>query len=159
MKKGKFMKKLAKELAKNGVCVNMVNSEASQPTFIQNTTTEIIDEDVQQNESYLKKKSQEVVQNDIALENWCRRLERVEKRIDKVEKYISHVNEKVSHMKQKIALIFDLIRQMGYSAGVVDRCMSNKDMLIAWKRHAKKQMKKQNSQIPMIKQWKGGDKS
>lgn len=164
MKKNKkFIKDIVKELKKNGVNLDMHNPEVRQPALGQTSINEVTAEDGGQEKSYMEMKSQEGFQNDIAFSNWCRRVEALEKRLYKMEKYTVRIDEKVAHVKQQLTLIMNIVRQIGYSAGVVDLYTSNKKMLNKWRKHAKKEIKRRSSpqlsgKDSSYKQWKGGDK-
>lgn len=164
MKKNKkFIKDIVKELKKNGVNLDMHNPEVRQPALGQTSINEVTAEDGGQEKSYMEMKSQEGFQNDIAFSNWCRRVEALEKRLYKMEKYTARIDEKVAHVKQQLTLIMNIVRQIGYSAGVVDFYTSNKKMLTKWRKHAKKEIKRRSSpqlsgKDSSYKQWKGGDK-
>lgn len=159
----KLAKRFVKELKKNGVILDMYNPEARQPALGQTSMNEVTAEDGGQEKSYMEMKSQEGFQNDIAFSNWCRRVEALEKRLYKMEKYTVRIDEKVAHVKQQLTLIMNIVRQIGYSAGVVDLYTSNKKMLNKWRKHAKKEIKRRSSpqlsgKDSSYKQWKGGDK-
>ena len=164
MKKNKkFIKDIVKELKKNGVNLDMHNPEVRQPALGQTSINEVTAEDGGQEKSYMEMKSQEGFQNDIAFSNWCRRVEALEKRLYKMEKYTVRIDEKVANVKQQLTLIMNIVRQIGYSAGVVDLYTSNKKMLNKWRKHAKKEIKRRSSpqlsgKDSSYKQWKGGDK-
>ena len=146
MKKNKkFIKDIVKELKKNGVNLDMHNPEVRQPALGQTSINEVTAEDGGQEKSYMEMKSQEGFQNDIAFSNWCRRVEALEKRLYKMEKYTVRIDEKVAHVKQQLTLIMNIVRQIGYSAGVVDLYTSNKKMLNKWRKHAKKEIKRRSS--------------
>ena len=159
----KLAKRFVKELKKNGVTLDTYNSEVRQPALGLASMNEVTAEDGDQEKSYMEMKSQEGVQNDIVFANWCRRVENLEKRLNEAEKYANHMDEKVAHVKQQLTLIMNIVRQIGYSAGVVDCYTSNKKMLPKWRKHAKKEIKRRSSpqlsgKDSSYKQWKGGDK-
>lgn len=98
---------------------------------------------------FLEEKNLESFAYNKAFQNQVARIDELFSILQRIDDSLLRIEHRLDRQKKKIQLLFSIVRYIGYSAGVVEYTLSNKEMLNAWKRFSKKR-KKSNKNFTIL---------
>lgn len=159
-KEKKIIKQICDEIRKEAYLLTQVqNKESNQKNNLEEPDKDITLKAIDSADEFIQQKNAESMQNNRAFANWVYRIDELEKDVDEQDDRIidledtvkeqkniikqleAELNKKTKDTNKKIAVIFEIIRNMGIAGGMFDRYIKKKNLAKEIQKCANKRIK------------------